>query len=161
MASSGGRTDQAHDRTLRLARSAMGVDAERLSELLNYRVALVLADQLAGNAVAELAFLTLVNLATRLGPFCPWLDVHAPEARLSCRSPIYSDRGIRKEAARVLRSATDMRGLHRGRVRADLRYDLIVAVGPSLVPGGRRRSLGWTGWEGWVADADAKGFEQG
>jgi len=81
-----------HDRTHRLAKM-FGIGPETVRDLSARRVVLELGPDAAATEVGKLAFLTLCNLATRLGPYVPNLDVSVPAAVPPLASRVYPQGG--------------------------------------------------------------------
>lgn len=137
-----------HDRTHRLAQ-LYGISPDMVERLAGRRVALVLGDDLAGSEVARLAFLTVCNLATRLGPYVPNLYVIVPETAPRLESSVYSARPtLRAQALWTLRSAIAMDGLVRDVAAPGEVNDVAIVLGDAKVAADEVVRLGWTGWLG-------------
>lgn len=136
-----------HDRTLRLAK-AVKIETQRLDELREVHVAIELGKERASDATARLAYLTLCNLATRLGPWLPNLACRAPSEAKVPASPIYNAGNLHDEAVRVLRESIDPDGLSRGPASDEREHDLLLVIGePTL----RARRVLRISWDGWLA----------
>ena len=97
--------EHVHDRTHRLAKMA-GVDPNAVRKLVGRRVVLELSADAAGTDVGKLAFLTLCNLATRLGPYVPNLEVFVPANVPPLKSPVYANgSSLADQALWILREA--------------------------------------------------------
>jgi len=136
-----------HDRTLRLAK-AVKIETDRLIELRELHIAIELGDDRASDPIACLAFLTLCNLATRLGPWLPNLVCRAPVDAKVPPSPIYDSGSLNDAALRVLRESIDPEGLSRGSASGEREYDLLLVIGK---PTPRARRVLRVSWDGWLA----------
>lgn len=140
-----------HDRTHRLVQ-LYGIRPNMVERLTQRRVALVLGSDLAGSEVARLAFLTVCNLATRLGPYVPNLNVVVPEAAPRLESCLYSDgASLQAQALWTLRNAVPMDGLNRGLAAPGEVHEVAIVLGDARVAADEVVRLGWAGWLGRTA----------
>jgi hypothetical protein len=137
------------DRTRRLAELA-GVKGSR-APLRSRRIVVELSPDVAGCDTARLAFLTVCNLATRLGTYLPSLDVAVPADIPAFKSRVYPEgTTLRDQALWVLHSATRTEHLSRGKCD-EQRYDLSIIVGGQTTTNASEHIfVGWEGWTGIV-----------
>jgi tRNA A37 threonylcarbamoyladenosine dehydratase len=139
------RSHDPHDRTHRLALS-VGVGADALAGLAGRTVALEIDEASAETPAGKLAFLTLCNLVTRLGPYAPRLDIRVPSRSGPSASPIFPHgSSLAEQAFWVLTSAVPMDGLVRGHADAGLTYDVRVSIGIPQVNAAVGVNVGWRG----------------
>lgn len=138
-------TSEAHDRTLRLAKTT-GIRVERLHELQEVRVLLELGDDASEDPLSCLSFLTLCNIATRLGPWAPHIDIRVPNDAMTPPSRIYHEGStLASEGLRILRESISTDGLHRGHATTKT-YHLALTIGQATAHAQRRLYLGWDHW---------------
>ena len=144
-----------HDRTHRLAK-LLAIGPESLRRLATRRVVLEIGSDAAATEIGKLAFLTLCNLATRLGPYLPNLDIVVPAGATALGSPVYLWRGnsLEDQALRILRGAIPMEDLVRAVANRRSSYDLAVSIGASQIAADERLRLGWDGWLGIVGSSE-------
>ena len=146
-----------HDRTHRLAK-LLGIGPEAVRDLADRRVVLEIGPEAAAMEIGKLAFLTLCNLVTRLGPYVPHLEVCVPPGAMALDSPVYRAGGssLGAQALWILRAAIPVEDLIRqaAHVHPTLPYDVAVSIGTSAVSARVRLRVGWEGWLAMVGDEE-------
>jgi hypothetical protein len=137
------------ERTRRLA--VLAGASGSLEPLAARCVLIELSPDAAASPTAALAFLTVCNLATRLGAYLPNLDILVPPSPV-VDSRVYPPAAtLHEQALWVIRSATCTEHLSRGEKR-DRVYDLSIVVGGEAQASALERIfVGWEGWTGIIA----------
>ncbi len=138
-----------HDRTHRLA-EMLQVDRARLEMLLARKVVIEIGADAGTTEVGKLAFLTICNLATRLGPYVPALALYAPVKLAGLMSRVYPRDALSAQAEWILKGAVAPEGLLRGLAERDDVYDLAISIGVPTIRSTERIQVGWNGWMGCV-----------
>jgi hypothetical protein len=140
----------AHDRTVRLG-PAMGIRADNLNLLTRRRVVLELDSSSASSLAGKMAFLTVVNLAARLGPYAPHLEIRVPSDVEPVQSGTYpACATLAEQAFWMLVNATSMdRFIRTSEPGAGL-ADVVVAIGEPETDGREIIRVGWGNWFGEV-----------
>lgn len=140
-------SEDVHARTHLLARQ-LGIDVAATNQLTTRKIVLEVGAEPASSKVGKLAFLTLCNLATRLGPYAPNLYVAVPSSARGLASSVYPSAagGLLEQALCTLRSAIPSADLVRLPADPSDVFDLSICIGMPQARAERRVHLGWDGW---------------
>lgn len=148
------RDRDVHDRTHRLAK-LIGLAPEALRNLVGRSVLLEVDAAAATSEAGRLAFLTLCNLATRLGPYVPHLDIAAPAGLRPLASTVYpTGSSLAEQAIWVVRAAIPTEHLIRDIADPGRTYDIAISIGAPSFSARERIRVGWQNWLALVGGDD-------